>query len=82
MRSLHTCPGLWRSGKEGNRRSCVRARWQGLATGGPIYDRWTFDLWWLPEPVSRAYYRIDPGDDRWMTLFRDQRDDRWYRQSA
>ena len=54
-------------------------RWTDVAG---IDDRWTFDLWWLPEPVSRAYYQIDSGDGRRMTLFRDQRDDRWYRQVA
>lgn len=57
----------------------IERRWRPVAR---IDDRWTFDLWWLPEPVSRAYYRIEHGDDRWMTLFRDQRDERWYRQSA
>ena len=57
----------------------VDRRWLDVAR---IDDRWTFDLWWLPEPVTRAYYRIDPGDGRQITLFRDQQDDRWYRQSA
>ena len=22
-----------------------------------IDDRWMFNLWWLPEPVTRTYYR-------------------------
>ena len=57
----------------------IEQRWRRVTR---IDDRWTFDLWWLPKPVSRAYYRIDSGDDRWMTLFRDQKDERWYRQSA
>ena len=57
----------------------VERRWQRVAR---IDDHWTFDLWWLPEPVIRAYYRIDPDDGRRMTLFHDQSDDRWYRQSA
>ena len=57
----------------------VQRRWQRVAR---IDDRWTFNLWWLPEPVTRAYYRIDQGDGRRITLFRDRRDDRWYRQSA
>ena len=47
-----------------------------------IDDRWTFDLWWLPQPVTRSYYRVDPGDGRRMTLFRDGRNHRWYRQGA
>ena len=53
--------------------------WEQVAR---IDDRWTFDLWWLPEPVTRAYYRIDPGDGRQVTLFLDRTNDRWYRQSA
>ncbi len=57
----------------------VKKRWQRVAR---IQDSWTFDLWWLSEPVSRAYYRIDPGDGKLVTLFRDQGDDRWYRQAA
>ena len=57
----------------------IGRRWQRVAR---IDDRWTFDLWWLPEPVTRAYYRIDPSDGRRITLFRDRRDDCWYRQSA
>ena len=57
----------------------VKKRWHRVAR---IQDSWTFDLWWLPEPVSRAYYRIDPGDGRLVTLFRDRGGDRWYRQSA
>ena len=57
----------------------VERRWQRVAH---IDDMWTFDLWWLPEPVTRSYYRIDPDDGRRITLFHDRSDDRWYRQSA
>ena len=57
----------------------VGRRWQHVAR---IDDRWTFDLWWLPQPVTRSYYRVDPGDGRRMTLFRDGRNDHWYRQGA
>ena len=57
----------------------VGRRWRRVAR---IDDRWTFDLWWLPEPVTRSYYRVDPGDGRRMTLFRDGRNDHWYRQGA
>ena len=57
----------------------VGTRWRWVAR---IDDRWTFDLWWLPEPVTRSYYRVDPGDGRRMTLFRDGRNDHWYRQGA
>ena len=58
---------------------CLERRWRPVAL---ISDTWTFDLWWLPEPVARSYYRVDPGDGRQVTLFRDRTEDRWYRQSA
>ena len=57
----------------------LRRRWHQVAR---IADKWTFDLWWLPEPVARAYYLVDSGDGRQVTLFRDRRDGRWYRQGA
>ena len=47
-----------------------------------IDDRWSFDLWWLPEPLTRTYYRVNPGDGRQLTVFRNHRDNGWYRQSA
>ena len=37
----------------------VRRHWQRVER---IDDRWTFDLWWLPQPLKRTYYRIDLGD--------------------
>ena len=39
------------------------------------------DLWWLPEPLTRTYYRVSAEDGRQVTLFRDQRGGRWYRQT-
>ena len=57
----------------------VGRRWQHVAR---IDDRWTFDLWWLPQPVTRSYYRVYPGDGRRITIFRDGRDRHWYRQGA
>ena len=53
-------------------------RWERVAR---ISDRWTFDLWWLPKPVTRTYYRVDQ-DGKQVTLFLDQTSDRWYKQSA
>ena len=53
--------------------------WQRVAS---IEDRWNFDLWWLPAPMSRAYYRISREDGRQVTLFRDQREERWYQQAC
>ena len=45
-----------------------------------IADRWTFDLWWLPKPLTRAYYRVEREDGGQSTLFRDQHEDCWYQQ--
>ena len=45
-----------------------------------IAERWSFDLWWLPRPLARTYYRVDREDGRQVVLFRDQREDRWYQQ--
>ena len=57
----------------------IGKNWRQVAR---IDDRWTFDLWWLPQPVTRSYYRVDPGNGQRMTLFRDGRNDNWYRQGA
>ena len=53
-------------------------RWRPVAR---VEDRWTFDLWWLPRPVTRTYYRVD-ADGRQTTLFLDRTSDRWYTQRA
>ena len=64
-------------------------RWHRVAG---IADRWTFDLWWFPNPLNRTYYRVDREDGGQVTLFRDEtlpnpslaqggiREDCWYRQ--
>ena len=52
-------------------------RWQRVSR---IDDLWSFDLWWMPEPLSRTYYRISREDGRQVTLFRDQRGACWYQQ--
>ncbi len=54
-------------------------RWHPL-TG--IEDRWSFDLWWMPQPVNRAYYRVSRKDGGSLVLFRDQSDSCWYRQAS
>ncbi len=45
-----------------------------------VAERWTFDLWWLPRPLTRSYYRVEREDGGQVTLFRDQHDDCWYQQ--
>ena len=81
IRPLHTPkPVEVRQGTEGEPVSVrVERRWQKVAH---IDDIWMFDLWWLPEPVSRSYYRIDHDNGGRITLFHDRSDDRWYRQNA
>ena len=54
-------------------------RWQQVSR---IDDLWSFDLWWMPEPLSRTYYRISREDGRQVTLFRDQRGSCWYQQGS
>ena len=40
------------------------------------------DLWWMPEPLTRTYYRVGREDGGEFTLFRDLREDLWYRQDS
>ncbi len=81
IRPLHTPrPVEVRESAEGEPVSLrIDRRWQQVSR---IDDRWTFDLWWLPEPVTRAYYRVYPDGGGRTTLFHDLEDDRWYRQGA
>ena len=57
----------------------VGREWRRVAS---IEDRWSFDLWWTPEPTSRAYYLVSREDGAQMTLFRDLLNDRWYQQRS
>ncbi len=50
-------------------------KWHRIAR---IEDRWSFDLWWLPQPLTRTYYRVSREDGRELILFRNRRDDCWY----
>ena len=60
-------------------------RWRRVVR---VADRWTFDLWWLAQPITRAYYRVglagdgSGSDDGQVTLFRDEREGVWYRQNG
>ena len=54
----------------------------GWRTVERVDDRWTFDLWWLPKPLARDYYRVDLSDGSRLTLFRDLRGSVWYRQGG
>ena len=59
----------------------VRAgnRWHRVAH---VEDTWSFDLWWMPRPLTRTYYRVSREDGRLTTIFLDHRDGCWYRQPA
>ena len=65
--------------QEGDRRQPVAVqigrRWRRVTR---IADRWTFDLWWLPRPITRAYFRIE-SEGGPVTLFRNGREGGWYR---
>ena len=54
-----------------------RQRWQRVDR---IEDQWCFDLWWMPQPLDRTYYRVGWADGGGVTLFRDQRQGCWFRQ--
>ena len=54
-------------------------RWQRVAQ---IEDLWCFDLWWMPQPMTRTYYRVEREDGGEATLFLDHREDRWFRQAS
>ena len=54
-------------------------RWQRVAR---IEEVWCFDLWWMPQPLTRTYYRVGREDGGEVTLFRDHRSSRWFRQDA
>ena len=54
-------------------------QWHGVAQ---VEDTWSFDLWWMADPISRTYYRVSLEDGRQAALFHDQRDSLWYRQGS
>ena len=58
---------------------CTGNRWHRVAH---VEDTWSFDLWWMPRPLTRTYYRVSREDGRQLTLFLDHRDGGWYRQPA
>ena len=72
-------PAEVREGPEGEPAAVLLGqRWQRVTR---IEDLWCFDLWWMPQPMTRTYYRVGGEDGREATLFRDQRQERWFRQA-
>lgn len=62
-----------------NRPEAVKVESQWRRVKG-ITDEWCFDLWWLPKPITRHYYRVEREDGVHNTLFRDQHEGKWYQQ--
>ena len=69
--------------REGPRRQPLAVQdgrhWRQVAS---IEDRWSFEFWWRPTPIHRAYYRVSGDDGRRLTLYRDEEAQQWYRQTA
>ena len=84
VRALHLpTPAEVREIGEGSERRPVSLRLDGRWSDiDRIDDGWTFDLWWLPQPMTRSYYRVESADGTLHTLFRDEVTDRWYTQAA
>ncbi len=73
-------PATVRQGPEGGPAAVLMGeRWQRVSS---IEDLWSFDLWWMPEPLTRTYYRAGREDGGEVTLFLDQRSGRWFRQNS
>ena len=71
-------PVAVREGPEGEPAAVqLGERWHGVSR---IEDLWCFDLWWMPQPMTRTYYRVGREDGGAVTLFRDQQQQRWFRQ--
>ena len=68
-------PFRGRKGRQGI--GAKKDHWRQVAR---IEDCWTFDLWWLPKPLTRTYYRVERENGGQVTLFRDQHDGCWYQQ--
>jgi hypothetical protein len=53
------------------------------ATVEAVREEWLVeDRWWTPKPLRRHYFELALGDGRAMTVFRNARGQRWYRQRA
>ncbi len=47
-----------------------------------VDDFWRLDLWFMPIPVVRDYFRLVQRDETVVIVFRDLQDNNWYRQNA
>lgn len=72
------CPVSVREGPGGEPAAALLGRrWREVSL---ILDRWCFDLWWMPRPLTRSYYRVGWMEGGGATLFRDERDGGWFQQ--
>lgn len=48
-----------------------------------VREEWLVeDRWWTPKPLRRHYFELALCDGRALTVFRNPRGRRWYRQRA
>lgn len=48
-----------------------------------VREEWLVeDRWWTPQPLRRHYFELALNDGRAITVFRNARGQRWYRQRA
>ena len=73
-------PATVREGQDGEPAAVLlEGKWQQVSG---IEDLWSFDLWWMPEPLARTYHRVETEDGGEVTLFLDQQSGRWFRQNS
>jgi hypothetical protein len=55
----------------------------GPAAVEAVREEWLVeDRWWTAAPLRRHYFELATTDGRALTVFRDARDGRWFRQRA
>ena len=80
MKPLSLPTPVGRPGGTGGR-APGRCAWEGGGGEvGCILETWCFDLWWMPRPLTRTYYRVIREEGGELTLFRDGQTGGWFRQ--
>ena len=72
-------PGTWPGAAEGRAARRTAHHTRSVLLFQLVID--SFDLWWMPQPLTRTYYRAGRADGGEVTLCRDQRQGRWSRQA-
>lgn len=81
-RPLYTPQPIWvRENGEGEPLAVrTRSGWAGVEQ---VLERWEVEEdWWEEAPIARAYFRVLLSTGAVLTLFRDLRTGRWFRQQA